>query len=140
MSAYSRAIDFKERVDFQIAENGNIHLRFAETIERYEQFFLWYERRRLNRKFQTLEKYAHTFPHLGKEGSPLKNALHNLRVFGSSAVRYSFAHPRLRLYAALPLLLTKQADREEIRWLLNSDQNGLEELCQVFYTLQQRFS
>ncbi len=140
VNAYSRAIDFKERVDFQVAENGNIHLRFAETVERYEQFFLWYERRRLNRKFQTLEKYAHTFPHLGKEGSPLKNILHNLRAFGSSAIPHSFAHPRLRLYAALPLLLTKQADREEIRWLLHSDQNGFEELCQVFYTLQQRFS
>lgn len=140
VSAYSRAIDFKERVDFHSAENGNIHLRFAETVARYEQFFLWYERRRLNRKFQTLEKYAHTFPHLGKEGSPLKNALHNLRAFGPSAVRYSFAHPRLRLYATLPLLLTKQADREEILRLLNSDRSDFEELCHIFYALQQRFS
>jgi hypothetical protein len=87
-----------------------------------------------------LEKYAHTFPRLGKEGSPLKNILHNLRAFGSSAIPHSFAHPRLRLYAALPLLLTKQADREEIRWLLNSNQSGFDELCQAFYTLQQRFS
>ena len=140
VSAYSRAIDFKERADFQTLGNNNIHLRFDATVKHYEQFFLWYERRRLNRKFHSLEKYAHAFPDLGKEGSPLKNALHNLRAFGSDGLSYGFAHPRLRLYAALPLLLTKQADREEICWLLHSREGGFEELCQSFYTLQQRFS
>jgi hypothetical protein len=140
VSAYSRVIDFEERADLQTLENGNVHLRFADTVKRYEQFFLWYERRRLNRKFQTLEKYAREFPNLGKEGSPLKNAAHNLRAFGTGALPYCFAHPRLRLYAALPLLLTKHADREEIRWLLRSYENGFEELCQAFYALEQKFS
>lgn len=140
VSAYSRAIDFKERVDFQPIENNNIHMQFAETVKRYEQFFLWYERRRLNRKFQTLEKYAHSFPNLGKEGSPLKNATHNLRTFGTDAIPHCFTHPRLRLYAALPLLLIKQADREEIRWLLHSSASSFEELYKSFYALQQRFS
>jgi predicted nucleotidyltransferase len=140
VNAYSRAIDFKERAEFRTLENGNVHLRFAETVKRYEQFFLWYERRRLNRKFQTLEKYACEFPNLGKEGSALKNAAHNLRAFGPGVLPYCFAHPRLRLYAALPLLLTKHADREEIRWMLRSRTSGVEELCQAFYALQQRFS
>jgi hypothetical protein len=140
VSAYSRAIDFKERADFKPLESSNVHLLFTETVQRYEQFFLWYERRRLNRKFPTLEKYAHTFPNLGKEGSPLKNAVHNLRAFGPHGLRYCFAHPRLRLYAALPLLLTKHADREEIRWLLHSYASSPEELSQAFYALQQRFS
>jgi len=140
VNAYSRAIDFKERADFQTLENGNVHERFATTVKRYEQFFLWYERRRLNRKFQTLEKYAHAFPNLGKEGSPLKNAAHNLQAFGPGVLRYSFAHPRLRLYAALPLLLTKHADRDEIGWLLRCRETGTEELARTFYALQQRFS
>ncbi|NOU35497.1 MAG: hypothetical protein HOO88_01790 [Kiritimatiellaceae bacterium] len=140
MSAYSQAIDFKERVDFQALDNGNVHLRFAETVQRYEQFFLWYERRRLNRKFQTLEKYAHYFPHLGKEGSPVKNTIHNLRTFGPGALRYGFAHPRLRLYAVLPLLLTKHADRDVIGHLLCSYETEFEKLCSEFYALQQRFS
>jgi predicted nucleotidyltransferase len=140
VSAYRRAIDFKERSDFQTLENQNLHLRFAETVTRYEAFFLWYERRRLNRKFQTLERYARTFPNLGNEGSPLKNAVHNLRVFGSRSFPFLSAHPRLRLYAVLPLLLTKQADREEIRWLLQSRSKGLDALCREFYALQQRFS
>jgi predicted nucleotidyltransferase len=140
VSAYSRAIDFKERADFRPLESSNVHLLFTEILQRYEQFFLWYERRRLNRKFPTLEKYAHTFPNLGKEGSPLKNAVHNLRAFGPHGLRYCFAHPRLRLYAALPLLLTKHADREEIRWLLHSYASSPEELSQAFYALQQRFS
>ncbi len=138
--AYQRAIDFKERADFQGLENSNIHLLFTETVLRYELFFLWYERRRLNRKFKTLEKYAYTFPDLGKEGSPLKNLIHNLRTFGTGGLLNGFAHPRLRLYAALPLLLVKQTNREAIRQLLCAHETGLEELSQVFYALQQRFS
>lgn len=140
VEAYSRAIDFKERADFQTLENGNVYSRFADTLKRYEQFFLWYERRRLNRKFKTVEKYAHAFPDLGKEGSPLKNATHNLRTFGPGVLPYCLAHPRLRLYGALPLLLTKHADREEIRWLLRSPGSDVEELCRAFYALQQKFS
>ena len=140
ISAYQQAIAFKERTDFQSLENNNLHLRFTETLKHYEQIFLWYERRRLNRKFHSLEKYAREFPNLGKEGSPLKNAAHNLRVFGSAGWHFLFAHPRLRLYAALPLLLTKQADRDEIAWLLHSHETGMEELCQAFYALQKRFS
>lgn len=140
VSAYSRAIDFKERTDFQPLENTNIYLRLAETVKQYENLYLWYERRRLNRKFQTLEKYALTFPNLGKEGSPLKNAMHNLRTFGIAGLRCGFAHPRLRLYATLPLLLTKQADRKEIARLLHSREYGFDELCEAFYALQRRFS
>ena len=138
--AYNRAIDFKARADFQTLKNSNVHLRFAETLERYEQFFLWYERRRLNRKFQTVEKYAHAFPELGKEDSPLKNAVHNLRTFGRGVLPCCLVHPRLRLYAALPLLLTKHADREEICWLLRSPESGVEELCQAFCVLHEKFS
>lgn len=140
VDAYSRAIDFKERVDFQAMDNENIHLRFAETVKRYEDFFLWYERRRLNRKFQTLEKYARYFPQLGKEGSALKNVVHNLKTFGLRALPFLTAHPRLRLYAALPLLLTKYADRDEIRWLLQSEMGEFDDLCQAFLELQKRFS
>lgn len=139
-SAYIQAIDFKERTDFNALAGNNVHLRFMETIRRYEQFFLWYERRRLNRRFQSLEKYAHAFPALGREGTPLKNAWHNLRTFGSSALPHCFAHPRLRLYAALLLLLTKHADRDEIRRLLGSPESNPEQLCQAFYALQRRFS
>lgn len=140
VGAYRHAIDFKERADFQALEDNNVHLRLAETIRRYEQFFLWYERRRLNRKFQTLEKYAREFPYLGREGTPVKNMAHNLRTFGLRGLRYGTAHPRLRLYAALPLLLTKHSDRVEISWLLHSYENGYEILCKKFYALQQRFS
>ena len=140
MDAYNRAIDFKERADFQALGNSNVYSRFTETLERYEEFFLWYERRRLNRKFKTVEKYAHAFPDLGNEGSPLKNAAQNLRTFGRGVLPCCLVHPRLRLYAALPLLLTKHADREEICWLLRSPQIGTEELCQAFCTLHEKFS
>lgn len=140
VSAYIRAIEFKERADFQMLENGSLPERAAETIRRFEKFFLWYERRRLNRHFSTIEKYAGTFPRLGKEGSPLKNAVHNLRAFGAGALPCCLAHPRLRLYAALPLLLAGQADHRDIRRLLRTRGAGDEELCRTFYALQGRFS
>ena len=140
VEAYCRAMDLKERADFQTLKNSNLHLHFAETVKRYEQFFLWYERRRLNRKFKTVEKYAHAFPDLGKEGSPLKNAMHNLRAFGLGAIPHHLVHPRLRLYAAIPLLLTKHADREEICWLLRTPPGEVEELCQAFCALHEKFS
>jgi len=140
VEAYCRAMDLKERADFQTLKNSNLHLHFAETAKRYDQFFLWYERRRLNRKFKTVEKYAHAFPDLGKEGSPLKNAMHNLRAFGPGAGPHRLVHPRLRLYAALPLLLAKHADREEICWLLRAPPGGVEELCQAFCALHEKFS
>ncbi|MBI9021106.1 MAG: hypothetical protein JEZ10_07620 [Verrucomicrobia bacterium] len=138
--AYRRILDFKERGSFQPLESENIHALFADTTERFGNVFLWYERRRLNRKFRTLEKYARTFPHLGNEGQPLKNAVLNLREFGLGAPPGLFAHPRLRLYAALPLLLlTPHPDRGEIRWLLRSNRSTIEDLCDVFYSLQKHF-
>jgi hypothetical protein len=66
--------------------------------------------------------------------------MHNLRTFGRGILPYCLIHPRLRLYAALPLLLAKHADREEICWLLRCPESGVEELCQTFYALHEKFS
>jgi len=138
--AYCRAIDFKARAFFQPLETANLYSWFDETARRFEEVFLWHERRRLNRAFRTLEKYAHGFPDLGKEGSARKNALQSMRAFGLGALSSPFTHPRLRLYAALPLLLTPHANQDEIRWLLCSQQSSFEGLCEVFESLHQQFS
>ena len=137
---YLRAIDFKSRAFFQPLETVNLHSWFDETARRFEEVFLWHERRRLNRKFRTLAKYAHAFPSLGNEGSALKNAAHNLRAFGPLEPSSLLAHPRLRLYAALPLLLAPHADQDEIRWLLRSRQSSLEGLYEDFEALHQKFA
>jgi len=138
--AYRRAIDFKDRAYFQPLETVNLHVWLDETVQRFKEVFLWYERRRLNRKFQSPKKYAHAFPNLGNEGSLLKNAGHNLRTFGLGALPNLFTHPRIRLYAALPLLLATHANQEDIRWLLCSPQSTLEGLCELFDSLHQKFS
>ncbi len=137
---YLRAIDFKAQAFFQPLETVNLHSWFDETARRFEKVFLWHERRRLNRKFRTLEKYAHEFPNLGNEGSALKNAARNLRTFGPLDPSSLLAHPRLRLYAALPLLLAPHADQEEIRWILRSRQSSLEGLYEAFEALHRKFS
>ncbi len=140
VTAYLRAIDFKTRAFFQPLETVNLHSWFDETVRRFEEVFLWHERRRLNRKFRNPTRYAHGFPNLGNEGSALKNAGHNLRAFGPLDPSSLLTHPRLRLYAALPLLLAPHADQEEIRWLLRSPQSTLEGLYEVFDSLHQKFA
>jgi len=137
---YSKAIAFKESGNFQPLETANIHMLFDETEQRFRRFFLWYEQRRLNRKFHTVKKYAHAFPNIGNEGSALKNAVHNLRTFGVGALPFLFTHPRLRLYGAIALLLAEHVDPNEVRWMLRSQQASLDGLCEDFCELQQRFS
>lgn len=137
---YQRAIAFKERASFQPLETANLHIWLDETIGYYLAFFLWYERRRLNRKFRTLEKYAHSFPHLGNEGTLLKNVFHNLRTFGAGAIPHPFTHPRLRLYATVPLLLTEQANLDDVRWLLGSSLESGKDLSARFVEVQNKFS
>jgi predicted nucleotidyltransferase len=98
--AYRTAIKFKEHGDFQPLETANIHMWLDEACRRFREVFFWYEQRRLNWKFKNSKKYAHSFPYLGKEGTPLKNAVHNLRAFGFGAFPHLFTHPRIRLYVA----------------------------------------
>lgn len=138
--AYRKAIHCMEHADFQPLETENLHVWLDETVGRFGDVFLWYERRRLNRSFRTPKKYAHAFPHLGTEGSRLKNAAHNLRTFGPLAPSVLCSHPRLRLYAALSLLLLSPSDRGEIRWILRSNQSTFEGLCEVFTSLYEKFS
>jgi hypothetical protein len=138
--AYRRAAAFKESSCFQPLETINVHVWFDETVRHFNDTFLWYERRRLNQKFRTLGKYTQRFPTLGKEGRPLKNAMTNLRTFGLGAFPDLFTHPRLRLYAALPLLLAPHSDHDEIRWVLRSNQRSIDRLSEVFCDLQQKFS
>lgn len=140
IEAYCQAVEFKENGNFQPLENANVHMLFDETERRFRSFFLWYEQRRLNRKFHTIKKYAHTFPNLGNEGDALKNAAHNLRYFGLGALPDLFIHPRLRLYGAIALLLAEHVDPNEVRWMLRSRQGAFEGLTEDFYKLQQKFS
>ncbi|QHI68226.1 hypothetical protein [Tichowtungia aerotolerans] len=140
VDAYLEAVNFKENGNFRPYETANIHLWMTETVRRFLDFFLWYEQRSLNHKFRTVSKYAHAFPNLGNEGSPLKNAAHNLRTLGLYALPHPLIHPRIRLYPAIALLLDDTADPADVRWLLGSRQQTFEGLCDDFVDLQQRFS
>ena len=140
ISAYLRAIDFKEYGNFQPLETANIHMWLNEALRHFQDVFLWYERRALNREFRNIKKYARAFPHLGNEGSALKNAAHNLKTFGFGALPHLFLHPRIRLYPAIALLLNDHTDPADLRLLLHSRQSTFDGLCDDFVTLQQRFS
>jgi len=138
--AYRQAIEFKERGNFQPLETANIHIWFDETSRRFHDVFFWYEQRRLNWKFRNAKKYARSFPYLGKEGSRLKNTVHNLRTFGFGAFPHLLTHPRIRLYAAVILLMTDGADPADLRWILHSPIGTSDGLYKEFCKLQKKFS
>ncbi len=140
IQSYLQAIEFKERGDFQPLETINVHLWLDEAVQHFQDFFLGYEQRVINRKFRDIKKYAHAFPRLGNEGTPLKNIALNVRTFGFKAFPHLFIHPRIRLYASIALLLNDNADPNDIRWLLRSKQSTFDDLCDNFGKLQQRFS
>lgn len=138
--SYLNAVAFKEWTDFRPLRNVFLPERFMQTAARFECFFLWFEGRRLDRAFQHPEEYAAAFPQLGREGSALKNVLHNLRTFRARALPHLFVHPRLRLYAAGVLLLRDPVPCETVASLLCTPSNTFESCCRTFYDLQQRFS
>lgn len=140
INAYITAIDFTQSGAVRYYENANLHLWLSETVQRYLDVFLWYERRTLNRKFRDLKKYAQTFPHLGNEGSPLENIRLNMNAFGLRAVPHMTIHPRMRLYPAVALLLDDTADSTLIQKLLASPNATYSELCDDFRALHQQFS
>lgn len=139
VNAYSQAVEFKRSGDFQPYETANIHLWVDETVVHFRNVFLWYERRRLNRKFSSVKRYAHAFPTLGNEGTPLKNMLKNLRSFGVAGLRDAFVHPRLRLYVATLLLLDDPVNPDELRWVLRSRQGNFDGLYSVFSSLRKHY-
>jgi hypothetical protein len=134
-----RAAAFQQSGNFNPYESANIHMWLDETTRHFRGVFLWYERRRLNRNFSSIRKYAHAFPDLGKEGVPLKNAACNLRTFGLRALPGVSAHPRIRLYAAVLLLLDDSFEPSEVRRVLHSAFGTFENLYGEFCDLQQKF-
>ena len=140
VNAYLRAIELKEGGNFRTLETVNIHMWLNEAMIHFQKVFLWHEQRVLNRKFRDANKYADAFPHLGNEGSPLKNAVHNLRTFGFGALPHLFVHPRIRLYAVIAPLLTGRANLNKIRGILCSQEGTFDGLCDNFIRIQQHFS
>ncbi len=139
VNAYSQAVELKRSGNFQSYDAINLHLWMDETIQHFREVFLWYERRRLNRKFSAVKRYAHEFPNLGNEGTPRKNLMRNLRAFGLPGLSNAFVHPRLRLYVATLLLLDDPVDPDELRWILRSRQGSFDGLYSAFSALQKRY-
>lgn len=139
VSAYSQVVELRTSGNFRPYETANLHLWADETIQHFRNVFLWYERRRLNRKFSTVKRYAHAFPNLGNEGAPLKNMMRNLRAFGIMGLKDPFVHPRLRLYAATLLLLDDPVDSDELRWMFHTRLGRFDGICSLFSRLQKHY-
>jgi hypothetical protein len=113
---YVKAIELKEQGDYLARLAGtNLTEEFQWVRDLFLTFFHWYKAQSCSR-----------------EGTPLKNMLLNLKWNHAPYL----AHPRQRLYEALPELLQDHPDRRLLEQILCCRKN----VEARFYALQKRFS
>jgi len=143
-AAFQAAVAFKERTDFRELEHFDVAAEYEKTAALFLAFFRWYETRRLGAEYATPWEYLRLARRKESPAACLKGAVQQLRFFrkipgGGNAPL--FAPPRLRLYAALPLLLQKEPTLPQLRQLLNAPATAdFEETAQAFYRLRLRFA
>ena len=141
---YRRAIALKEWGDYGFLEDYDWVAEYERVRCYYVQFFRWYEERRLGSVVQNTQSQAQALAAGPAECPALKAALLNLRFFGARAMDWGLpfmlAHPRARLYLALPLLLADTPDPIQLRRVFALPTADLDAAERRFYELQKRFS
>lgn len=141
---YRRAIEFKEWGDFGRLADMDIAAEFMRISELFTDFFHWYEGRRLNGDCSDPAAYARLLFQRGNECSWIKALAYNFlwlrgRVFHASCCQL-LSHPRLRMYAAMPLLLAGNPVAERIARRLALRNADFETCAHEFYAMQGRYS
>ncbi len=110
---YRRAIDFKEWGDARVFDAFDLETELARTFAIFRAFFFWYESGRLGAPVSDTDTYAKQLLRAGREGCLGKALALNLVLFKARCLTgpwpWLAAHPRLRLYAALPGLVATDA-------------------------------
>lgn len=106
---YRRAIEFKEWGDARVFDTFDLQTELARAFATFKAFFFWYESGRLGTPLPDADTYAKQLLRAGREGCPCKALALNLMLFKGRCLAgpwpWLAAHPRLRLYAALPELV-----------------------------------
>jgi hypothetical protein len=142
---YRRAITLKEWGDYRFLESYDWVAEYERVRRYYVGFFHWYESRRLGATVTTSADYARALALSPQECPAAKAVALNLRSFGARAGQWGAAmlraHPRARLYLALPILLgDTPADPALLGRILGSPASDLDEAERRFYDLQKRYS
>ena len=141
ISAYRRAIAFKQKGDLEILNGTALMEEWRYTKEYWLKFFLWFESMRLGVSLRSSEDYCEKIAL--KETKQLTSLLRNFRLLGSRmaypSVDWVWIHPRNRLYAALHLLLRGCTNEEMLTSLLGAE-GGMQSWIQQFYAMRLRLS
>ena len=136
---YRAAVALKEWGDYAFLPEYPLADEFERIRKYYLRFLPWYEAARA----QAAQEPA-SFP--SPDDAPAwKTAVYNAQAFGRGALTWGpalwRAHPRLRLYRALPFLLTNDpVDTAAIARLFQRPDSNREAVEARFYQLQRRFS
>lgn len=111
---YQRAIDFKNWGDTAFFAAFDLPGELARTCATFRTFFFWYESARLGRPLPDAATYAAALLRASDcEDNPFKALALNLLLLKNGGLRSSWrwlaAHPRRRLYVALPDLVASDA-------------------------------
>lgn len=142
---YREAIALKEWGDYSFLPGFPLPAEFELIRNYYLRFFQWYESARLHAKSTAAASGPRAAFSSPDEPPAWKRAALNAQAFGMKALTQGSAlwraHPRLRLYRALPLLLADEPlDYSAIATLLGLS-NPTPALAEDrFYQLQKRFS
>lgn len=141
---YRDAIAFKEWTDLKRIEPFNLPVEANRITSLFIELFRRYEAARLGLPPACADEvYRHALPRCANEGCPLKNAARQLRFFRAlppGGPRWLLAHPRLRLYAALPLLLEPDSDPARIGQILGTPTSSFTDAANAFYRLREPFT
>ena len=144
IDGYQRAVAYKQWADPTRLADIDTAAELAHCLEYFPHFFRWYEAQRLKAPVDETTEYAQVLKCESPVCGKLKAGVLNLVTFRARALSPSpdwfWTHPRLRLFSALPLLLTPTPDTGTAAELLNVPGGDGAHVERRFVELQQRFA
>ncbi len=141
---YRRAIELKEWAEVERLLAVPLRQEWPQVRDYFLRFLRWYEGRRLGGFGTGDGDYAARLRRCPQPPGRVRSLCVNALAFRQQALRPSvgwlFCHPRLRLLAALPLLLGSSPDRAQAAALLNAAGDDRDTVEERFKQLQLRFS
>lgn len=143
-AGYRDAIALKEWGDYGPLAARDLAAEFERVRRLYVRFLRWYETQRLGADCSTSGAHLSAIARADRECSMTKAQVLNLTVLRGGAFAAGPAaftsHPRARLYAALPELLSDAGPDAGTARILGASSAAREAVEDAFYRLQRRFS
>lgn len=138
-----QCMELKKGISYDFIRQGDVAGELKHLIPLFVRFYQWYESQRLDVDATDLDQYIAALRSEGSETGHLSALLKNVMIFRSDIWnKNAFGltdHPRLRLYAAMPLLLAKTQEKDQLSSVLNTRSHRLGEAEDLFYRMHRRY-